>query len=152
MYVPVSRQQAGIDFVIVRGDQFLRAQVKSSRHYEWVESPILRFWYTKFAYHPNGADLFFFFGLYPQFKKGKKVSDRHLHWQKLILVFSDAEIGKIIKRQGGDRFLQFGIDPVTPSEKLVVRGTRGGVMGETLTTHLLENRTSWLRNQFRDRK
>src|SRR6266542_1844682 len=85
VYVPVSRQQARCDFIIVHGSRMLRAQVKSSRHFEWSQSPTLRFWYRNFigSYRPGCADVFFLFGLYPVFAQGRKVSDRQAHWRNL---------------------------------------------------------------------
>ncbi len=150
MFVPVSRQQSGVDFVVMHRDRILRAQVKSSRHFEWSQSPILRFWYRNFlsSYRPRSCDVFFLFGLYPVFTRGQKVSDRYAHWRNLILVFSDAEMRGILKRTGSDKFFQFGIDPVSSRKLPRVRGTRGGVKGQDLTSNLLEKREMWLRRQF----
>lgn len=150
VYVPVSRQQAHCDFVVLQKNQMLRVQVKSSRHFEWPQSPTLRFWYRNFtaSYRPRCADVFLLFGLYPVFAKGQKVSDRHAHWRNLILVFADAEMRRILKRTGKDRFFQFGIDPVFSKKQPKVIGTRGGV-DEDLTPYLLERRVPWLRKQFR---
>jgi hypothetical protein len=146
-YVPVSRQQAGVDFVILHGIRMLRAQVKSSRQFEWPHSPTFRFWYHKFAYRPGIADVFFFFGLYPVFSPGKKVSDRLAHWQNLILVFSDVQMRNILNRSN-DRFFQFGIDPITFRNLPKVTGTRGGLKGRDLTPYLLVNRAAWLRGRL----
>jgi hypothetical protein len=153
VYVPVSRQQARCDFVIVHRSRMLRAQVKSSRHFEWSRSPTLRFWYRNFAasYRPGGADVFFLFGLYPVFAQGQKVSDRHAHWRNLILVFGDAEMNRILKQTGDDRFFQFGIDPAFSRKPPKVWGTRGGVKDQDLTSYVLERRVPWLRRQFRHR-
>ena len=151
VFVAVSRQQACVDFAILRGNRMLRAQVKSSRHFEWTTSPTLRFWYKNFitTYRPGITDVFFLFGLYPVFAQGRKVSDRVAHWRNLILVFSDAEMGRILKRTGKDRFFQFGIDPVSPRSIPRVIGTRGGVRDRDLTPYMLYNREEWLRQQFR---
>jgi hypothetical protein len=151
VYVPVSRQQARCDFVVLQKNRMLRVQVKSSRHFEWSRSPTLRFWYRNFAasYRPGCADVFFLFGLYPVFAQGRKVSDRHAHWRNLILVFSDEEMSRILRRTGKDQFFQFGIDPVVSHKPPKVLGTRGGVKGQDLTLHVLERRVPWLRRQFR---
>lgn len=151
IFVAVSRQQAGVDFAILRGSRMLRAQVKSSRHFVWTVSSTLRFWYKNFiaSYRPGTTDVFFLFGLYPVFAQGRKVSDREAHWRNLILVFSDSEMGRILKKTGSDRFFQFGIDPVAPRSLPKVVGTRGGVRGRDLTPYLLDNRDLWLRQQFK---
>ena len=151
VFIPVSRQQAGVDFIIIRGKKVRRAQVKSSRHYEWDASPTLRFWYRNFkkAYRPGHADLFFLFAAYPVFEVGKKVSDPKSHWRNLILVFTDKEMGRILKSPHGDSFFQFGIDPSTSLAIPDVKGTRGGLKGRCLTSHVLEARALWLRRQFR---
>ena len=151
IFIPTSRQQVGVDFVILRGSRTLRAQVKSSRHFEWASSPTLRFWYKNFldSYRPGRTDVFFLFGLYPIFAQGQKVSDRQAHWRDLILVFSDAEMGRILRRTADDRFFQFGLDPVGPRRVPKVVGTRGGVRDRDLTPHLLDKRVTWLRRQFR---
>jgi len=67
----------------------------------------------------------------------------------MTLVFADAEMGRILKRTGKDRFFQFGIDPVVSKKAPKVMGTRGGVKDEDLTPYLLERRAPWLRKQFR---
>ena len=148
VFVPVSRQQAGIDFTIVRRDRFLRAQVKSSRHFEHSDPPAFEFWYRNFrsSYRRGRADLYFPFGLYPEFRKGVKVSDRYAHWRNLILVFSDEEMGKIL-RGTRESFIYFRMNPVTFSRSQAVVGTRGW-QGRDLTPYLLENRARWLRRQF----
>jgi hypothetical protein len=89
------------------------------------------------------------FGLYPVFVQSQKVSDRHAHWRNLILLFADAEMGRILKRTGKDRFFQFGIDPVVSTKPPKVMGTRGGVKDVDLTPYLLERRVPWLRKQFK---
>ncbi len=151
IFVAASRQQARVDFVIVRGASMVRAQVKSSRHFEWGESPRLRFWYRNFAdsYHSGSADVFFLFGLYPVFREGRKVSDRNAHWRHLLLALGDAEMGAILKKTGKDRFFQFGIDPVVSRKLPTVMGTRGGVEGQDLTPYLVENRAQWLTDRFK---
>jgi len=151
VYVPVSRQQARCDFVVLQQNQMLRVQVKSSRHFQWSKSPTLRFWYRNFAasYRASCANIFLLFGLYPVFAQGQKVSDSHAHWRNLILVFADAEMGRILKHTGKDRFFQFGIDPVVSTKPPKVMGTRGGVKNEDLTQYLLERCRASLRKQFR---
>ena len=76
----------------------------------------------------------------PGVAQGQKVSDRHAHWRNLILVFADAEMGRILRRTGKDRFFQFGIDPVVSTNPRKVVGTRGGVKDQDLTPYLLEKR------------
>ena len=151
VFVPVSRQQAGVDFVILHtpSGMALRAQVKSSRHFDWSKSPRLRFWYRNFlaSYRPGLADVFFLFGLYPTFSEGQKVSDRSAHWRHLILVFSDEEMGAILEGTADDRFFQFGIDPPRSKRPSRVIGTRGGVAGRDLGPYLLEKRGQWLRQR-----
>ena len=66
---------------------------------------------------------FLLFGLYPVFAQGQKMSDSHAHWRNLILVFADAEMGRILKHTGKDRFFQFGIDPVVSAKPPKVMGT-----------------------------
>jgi hypothetical protein len=151
VFIPVSRQQAGVDFIIMRGKKIRRAQVKSSRHYEWDTSPTLRFWYQNFkkAYSPGHADLFFLFAVYPAFEVGKKVSDPKAHWRNLILVFTDKEMRRVLESPDGDSFFQFGIDPSTSGDIPSVKGTRGGLKGRSLKSHVIEFRSSWLKRQFR---
>jgi hypothetical protein len=151
VFVPVSRQQAGVDLVITHSSrEHLRAQVKSSRHFDWARSPTLRFWYRNFlpAYRPGVADIFLLFGLYPVFAEGKKVTDRNVHWRHLVLALSDGDMGEVLHNTGKDRFFQFGIDPSPLKRINRVVGTRGGVAGRDLTPFLLENRAEWLRDQL----
>jgi hypothetical protein len=153
VYVPVSRQQVGCDFIIVQRHRMLRVQVKSSRHFEWSRSPTLRFWYRNFlgSYRPGATDVFILFGLYPVFEQGHTVSDRRAHWRNLVLIFEDGEMNRILKRTGDDRFFQFGIDPTIARKVSKVSGTRGGVKGRNLTSYLLEKRVGWLRRQLKTR-
>jgi hypothetical protein len=121
--------------------------VKSSRHFEHSDPPAFEFWYPNRSYRRGRADLYFLFALYPEFQKGVKVSDRYAHWRNLILVFSDEEMGQILKRTH-ESFIYFRMNPVTFSTSPAVVGTRGFVKGHDLTPHLLEKRTEWLRRQF----
>jgi hypothetical protein len=151
IFIPTSRQQQGIDFLVLnnRNQCTLRVQVKSSRAYVWDSPPYQRFWYNNFAkqYKPGAADLYAFTALYPIYKIGTPVRSRRF-WQTAILVFTDNEMGKLlprIKNKSGkaDRFFQFGFDSLKD-----IRVTRGRLAGMDLSPLLLKNRIGILKKKL----
>jgi hypothetical protein len=153
VFIPVSRQQQGIDFLVLntRSGRSLRVQVKSSRVYVWDAPPYHRFWYNNFAsrYKKGIADVYVFTALYPVYETGHHVRERRRFWRTSVLVFTDREMGALLPRirsKSGkvDRFFQFGFDVETN-----IKVTRGRLAGLDLTTHLLENRVHMLKKMLR---
>jgi hypothetical protein len=148
LFIPVSRQQQGIDFLVLNNHsrRTLRVQVKSSRVYAWDTPPYNRFWYNNFAtrYRKGVADLYAFTALYPVYETGHHVRERRRFWRTSVLVFTDSEMGRLllkIRSKSGkvDRFFQFGFDVETE-----IKITRGKLAGRDLTHHLLGNRVEML--------
>lgn len=106
-YVPTSRQQKGIDFLIQnnKNNTSLRVQVKSSRSYASKPNEIKTnnkfkyyFWFTNFIdkYEPNVADYYILFGLYPVYSQLKNIKSKPDFWESIILCFSDHEMGEFL--------------------------------------------------------
>lgn len=127
-YVPTSRQQKGIDFIIHNNEknQFLRVQVKSSRSY--VSEPRVKrtgtraykytFLFSNFMdkYKPGNADYYLLFGLYPMYNTKANIKSRKEFWKTMILCLSEKEMFVLlqqIRRTGKDnidRFFCVGFD------------------------------------------
>ena len=88
VFIPVSRQQKGIDFVIVntKNRKTLTVQVKGSRSYTRTEIPKrskkelfkYNFWFNNFLhrYFKGQADVYILFGLYAVYDASRGVSRR----------------------------------------------------------------------------
>ena len=124
VYVPTSRQQKGVDFVIqnTKTNKFARVQVKGSRSYTHEDKHYL--WYGNFIdrYEKGNADFYMLFGLYPQFKQDKKGIKRGEFWKPITLCFSEKDMFAFLKQvrtkreQKQDRFFAFGFtSPITGS-------------------------------------
>jgi hypothetical protein len=153
VFVPTSRQQKGIDFVILNtsNSKVLRVQVKSSRSYVRHNQPaksksnhfIYNFWFNNFLdrYEPNIADVYFLFGLYPIYDTNGNIKSKKKFWESLILAFTDTEMVELLRQvktkneNKQDRFFGFGFDD---TESIV--GNRGFPEKPDLTKHLLENK------------
>jgi len=160
-YIPTSRQQKGIDFVIHNSEsnQFLRIQVKSSRAY--VDEPSERMgkkriyeynlWFNNFIdkYEPGNADYYLLFGLYPQYNIKKNIKSKGIFWKKIVLCFSEKEMNGLLKKikktknNKPDRF--FGISFDDPNE---IFGSRGFEKGVDMSQHLLDKKISEIHNKL----
>jgi hypothetical protein len=147
IYIPTSRQQKGVDFVIhnTKTNKFARVQVKGSRSYTDGDSHYL--WYNNFVerYEVNNADFYFLFGLYPVFETGKKGVRKGEFWKPITLCFSEGDMFSFLKQvktkkeQKPDKFFAFGF--VTPKEIVCARGPAG----YSVTKHLIDNQIEALK-------
>jgi hypothetical protein len=159
LFIPVSRQQKGVDFVLhsAKSGKFLTVQLKSSRAYIWNGDYFpIRFWFTNFIkkYKPRIADLYLFFCLYPVYSLDRKVNEKVKSWQSIILIFRDHEMLPLLKkvktkRGRIDYFISFGIETYDYEPPKKVIGTRGRFAGVNLTKHLIENRITLLKRMLR---
>ncbi len=108
-YIPTSRQQKGIDFIIhsSKNNKHLRVQVKSSRAY--VDEPREKkgnkrfykyhLWFNNFGerYQIGNADYYLLFGLYPEYSNAKNIRSKKVFWKSMILCFSEDEIFDLLK-------------------------------------------------------
>jgi len=146
IFIPTSRQQRAIDFVILneRNNKILKVQVKGSRSYIHNKSKSFRFsfWFNNFIekYKENDADIYILYGMYPYFKRGKKVNSKNKMWNSFLLIFNQKEMFKLLsnvktkKEKKMDKF--FGIS-FNEAEKVFV--TRGFEKPCNVSEHLLEN-------------
>ena len=150
IYVPVSRQEKGVDFLVhnSKKQRSLRFQVKSSRSYvnndkKSLSKGHLRYtlWFNNFRkrYMTGEADYYILFGLYPDFTVDNKIAAKKSFWSPLILCFRDEEMKALLdsvltkKERKPDRFFYIAFD--SPDQ---VYGTRGFPSRLDLTGNLLE--------------
>jgi hypothetical protein len=133
-YIPVSRQEKGIDFILLnkKTNRVAKFQVKSSRFYpkkpKRENDLIYHFWFNNFInkYTPGVADYYILFGLYPDYDLEKKINSEY--WNQMILCVPDNEMAQILKKvltkkeQKQDRF--FALSFNSPKE---IHGSRGFV-------------------------
>lgn len=156
IFVPVSRQQPGVDLIVVRRrrDNTTAAtiQVKSSRTYSRPGNSIrtaTRFryetWFNTFAC-PEQADFFCLVALYPAIDARQR-RELGTWWAPQILLFSKAEMRKFlanVKTVGGKRDPMFGFGFDDPGTTYQTRGDRLRRFLD-FSDHILERRTSHLR-------
>jgi|SRR3989344_1147690 len=163
-YIPTSRQQKGIDFIIhnSKHNKFLRFQVKSSRSY--VKKPKklksgkikdikykYHLWFNNFLerYEKENADYYILFGLYPVYQQTKNIKSKSVFWKSLILCFSEKEMIELLEKvktkreKKADKFFGFGFNMDNE-----IFGTRGFEEDINLSDFLLENKLKELKQKL----
>jgi hypothetical protein len=154
IYIPTSRQQKWVDFLIHNSqtNKYMRFQVKSSRSYTSTNSTLNNneyrntLWFNNFItrYSQFAADYYILFGLYPLYFTGKSINSKKDIWKKIILCFTDTEMKTLLdsvltkKEKKPDRFFYIGFD--SPEK---VFGTRGFISSTDsrpidLSQHLID--------------
>ena len=152
-YVPMSRQQPGVDLVLVRRRRgrtmAATIQVKSSRTYSRRARAVHRVtrfryytWFSAFKCSEN-ADFYCLIALYPAVDARQR-RELGSWWSPMILVFSQREMRKFlakVKTVGGKRDRMFGFGFDSPE---AVYQTRGDRLRRFLdfSEHVLERRTT----------
>ena len=149
VYVPVSRQEKNVDFLVHNSNhnRSLRFQVKSSRSYvrdndeRSIEKGHLKFtlWFSNFQkkYSPGKAEYYVLFGLFPHVLNSS-VRSQNESWRPLILCIPDVQMGELLdsvrtkKENKPDKFFYVAFD--SPDQ---VFGTRGFSARRDLTEFLL---------------
>lgn len=129
VYIPVSRQQKGIDFIIHNyiKNKTIRFQVKSSRTYVHegrelkngdFKKPDFKYhlWLNNFheKYEKDHCDYYIIFGLYPVYSSEKNIKESF--WKTILLCYSENEmfdlLGKIKTKKEGkmDRFFSYAFN------------------------------------------
>jgi len=154
--VPVSRQQPGVDIVIVRRRgrrvRVAHIQVKSSRTYSRRTSQArakrpFRYatWFNNFNC-PQEADFFCLVALYPAVDAAQK-RELGTWWAPQILLFSQSEMRhflKTVRTVGGRRDRMFGFGFDHPDEAFQTRGDSERRFKD-FSKHLLSRRLAKLR-------
>ncbi|MEK6645672.1 MAG: hypothetical protein AABY84_03235 [Candidatus Firestonebacteria bacterium] len=109
--IPLSRQQKGYDLLLYnnKSKKCVTLQIKSSRNYEHQKtykgvdvSLKNHLWFNRFKIKKGSADYYIFFAPYLKNKvEGKKLNkDRKISkwYDKLILVFTESEMSKFVKK------------------------------------------------------
>lgn len=163
-FVPASRQEKGIDFVMYADtgvkNEFLTIQVKQSRTY--YENKIIEvngkkvpvtgyLWFNRFDV-PNNADWFLLVGtrvVHP--KSWDKASITDVAWDPIILALNNAEMNSFmsnVKQRKNptkdDKMFGFHYD-----DKGNVYQVRGCAANQDVTRLLLENRLADILNSFK---
>jgi len=152
-YVPTSRQQKGIDFIIHNNktNEILRIQVKGSRSFSGepkeMKSGKIKYKYSlRFnnfisRYEDDNADYYLLFWLYPVYDVKKNIKSKADFRKTLILCFSEKEMKNYLKKiktkkeKKEDSFFWFGFNT---SER--VFWTRWLEWNEDVSEFLLENK------------
>ena len=156
LYVPVSRQQPGVDLVIVRRRgqraQVARIQVKSSRTYSRrtpqtrAKRPFRYYtWFNNFKC-PQEADFFCLVALYPAVDAAQK-RELGTWWAPQILLFSQSEMRdflRTVRTVGGRRDRMFGFGFDHPDQAVQTRGDSKRQF-KNFSKHLLSRRLPKLR-------
>jgi hypothetical protein len=163
--VPTSRQQAGVDFAVMKigTRKVLRVQVKSSRAYEERSNsrrkdpaPKMTLWFGNFhkSYREGVADIYLFLGVYPSYSLKKPVS--RAAWRTVLLAMRDSEAGaflRSIKTSKGrdDRFFYVTFTPPERGSVNAVTLTRGAGARKkaSWSRFLLERRRSRILGMLR---
>lgn len=109
VYIPTSRQQKGIDFIVhnYKTNKILRVQVKSSRSYvhetpkrEGTKRRKFGLWFNNFItrYDKGNSDYYALFGMYPVFDEGKSVKQKSKFWKPIILCFNEKEMFALLNK------------------------------------------------------
>ena len=163
-YIPTSRQQKGIDFIIHNDKKNImkRIQVKSSRSYvdtpktlkSWkVKSVKYKYnlWFNNFIdkYDKNNADYYILFGLFPVYTQDENIKSKNIFWKSLILCFNEKEMQELLKQvktkreKKEDKFFGFGFN----TEKEIF-ATRGFLNEENKSNFLLDNKVDSIKSEF----
>jgi hypothetical protein len=128
VYVPLSRQEKGVDLLITRRlkgiSRSATVQVKYSRAYEPQRGRFnFAIWFRSFPV-PDQADFFVLAALYPNIT-GRGTGPKSKRWLPLLLLFRRDEMAELIAslrtRSGApDRMFYFGFD--SPEEVFLTRG------------------------------
>lgn len=164
-YIPTSRQQKGIDFLIhnSKNNNLLRIQVKSSRAY--IDEPgekknrrrkyKYNLWFNNFiekvSHNDKMVDFYLLFGLYPEYKTGKNknIRAKSVFWKKMVVCFSEKEMAnflkniKVTKNKKQHRFFGFGFDE---SDKIFA--TTGFEDDLEMTEFLLDMKTDDIKSRL----
>ncbi len=163
-YIPTSRQQKGIDFIIHNDKKNImkRIQVKSSRSY--VDTPKTlksgkiksvkykyNLWFNNFIdkYDKNNADYYILFGLFPVYTQDENIKSKNIFWKSLILCFNEKEMQELLKQvktkreKKEDKFFGFGFN----TEKEIF-ATRGFLNEENKSNFLLDNKVDSIKSEF----
>lgn len=164
-YIPTSRQQKGIDFIIHNSNKnkFLRIQVKSSRSYldnpKTTETGKVKnvkykynLWFNNFIdrYDKNNADYYILFGLFPVYSQENNIKSKTTFWKSLILCFNEKEMFDLLnkvktkKEKKPDKFFGFGFN----NDKHIF-ATRGFLNDVEVSEYLLNNRIDIIKNNFK---
>jgi hypothetical protein len=157
VFVPVSRQQKGIDFLILntRNAKVATFQVKSSRVYPAKEKNKYGFeyymWLNNFAgkYEKGTADFYAIYGLYPLYDEKKGISSGSKLWKDIILCYPEKDMFAFLsnvktKKGTPDKFFGYGFNG--KGEISVDRGLEEKV---DASEYLLSNRIGEIKRRLR---
>ncbi len=133
-FLPLSRQQKGIDFLIHNQvkNKSVRFQVKASRSYEREQNPKEPYehslWFGNFIdkYSEDTCDYYCLFGLYSDYTSSRRINGKRNTWHRIVLCLPDSEMGRLLRElktkraKTPEKFFSIGFDD--PSAVYVTRG------------------------------
>lgn len=161
-YIPTSRQQKWIDFIIhnYKNNKIIRIQVKSSRSFE-NESKLLKSGRKKYRYNlrfnnfvskynENNCDYYLLFWLYPSYNIKNNIKSKSAFWKTVILCFSEKEMKEYLseiktkREKKEDKFFWFWFDEVNK-----IFWTRWLNEDKNISKFLLENKFEDIKKSFK---
>ena len=149
VYVPLSRQEKGVDLLLTRRvngvSRTATLQVKYSRAYEPQRGRLnFAIWFRTFPV-PDQADFFVLAALYPNIT-GRGTGPKAERWLPLLLLFRHNEMVELLaslRTKAGlpDRMFYFGFDS---PEQVVL--TRGSAEERDFTDFIFSKRVAMLRD------
>jgi hypothetical protein len=149
IYIPVSRQQKGIDFIIHKNGtkNIARIQVKASRTYKGKQNSeyLYYLWFLNFIkkYKKNTADFYIIYGAYCEPNTRKRITSKKKIWNDLFLCFTDKEMYSFLKgikmrtSNKPDKF--FGIGFNSSNDIYLSRGFHY-LKNKNISKYILDNR------------
>jgi len=148
IYIPVNRQQRGVDLIIHRNDSLsvARVQVKSSRTYPGDEKRDYPYylWLNNFSerYKKNAADFYIICGMYAVPNERKRITTKSKIWKEIFLCYNDGEMSRLlksIKTKTGNKDSFFGYGFCSSREVYLDRGF-SSVKDKDASGNLLDNK------------
>jgi len=154
IFVPTSRQEKGIDLLILNTENKKSAtvQVKSSRVYTPTKASEFDYymWLNNFkdGMKNRRADYYMIIGLYPVYSTEGKISSKNKFWKEIILCYTEREmidfLNKIKTKQGKpEKFFGYGF---TAKEDVFV--TRGLPKNLNVNEHLLQSKIEKIKKRL----
>ncbi|MFH1061029.1 MAG: hypothetical protein V1797_20385 [Pseudomonadota bacterium] len=161
IYIPASRQEKGVDFLVhhLKTRQCARFQVKGSKSYEGTNykgknrTYKYNLWFNNFVnkYDKGLADYYALCGIYSSYDPHLSIDGKRGFWKPIILCIPDDKMGAILdniltkKKQTKDKFFGIGFDDPTS-----VFGTRGFLEETNLSEYLLTNVIGSIKGKLAD--
>jgi hypothetical protein len=163
IYVPLSRQEKGVDLILAKRQgtdcSSISIQVKASRTYspkppknKKIIRHIYYTWFNRYKI-PEEADFFTLVGIYPPEENRTLKTRCHSWWSSIVLLFTQKEMKSFMsdvktKKGKDDKMFGFGFDE--PTEIYQTRGIQTG-QEKNMTDYLIDKRLNILETLLENR-